>query len=789
MNFAQNMRFQIRRTTDNGQKTKHKYRLLFTTIAVSTFLFFQIANWLFPLPVEKLHPTPSTVILDKNGELLRAFLSPDEMWRIRVAREEISPTLKKAVIAYEDKYFYWHFGINPVAVARAAVANLRAGRVVQGGSTITMQVARLMAPKKRTIGNKLVEAFRALQLEWRYSKEEILTLYFNLAPYGGNIVGVGAASYFYFNKSADQLSLGESALLAAIPNSPNLYRPDLNSQAAKNAREKILGILREQNQITSLQYTEAFFETLPQQRFDLPLQAPHLSDKLTQWYPQNERLETTIDANVQRLANNILQTHLQPLRAHGINNGAVVVIENNSQDVLALIGSTDFFDKQNDGQVNGAMAPRSPGSALKPFIYALGFEHGLISPQSLLYDVPIEYSGFKPVNYDNQYHGAVTVEDALIRSLNVPAVNLYAQLGEIGIYGFLKEAGVTTLPKPREYYGLSLILGGCEVTLLELTNLYAGLANRGSFRPYRLLTTHDQIEGKKLLSPGSCFILTEILSQLRRPELPAVWDATISTPTVAWKTGTSYGHRDAWSIGYTPRYTIGVWAGNFDGKGVPGLVGAEVAAPILFALFNALEKPTDGNWFIQPAGVERRQVCSVSGMPLGEFCASTRDELYLPTISPHQTCTIHQRILVDKKTRQRLCSHCRSGRTSYEKIVEQWPAEIATWLGRNGYPIQRIPEHYTQCSKVAAGEGPVIRSPVANAEYKLRPGVAVKYQKILLDASVSNRSKLIYWFLNGRLLFSGDPREKVFMKPRRGRHTLVCIDDEGRSTEVKIRIN
>jgi len=783
------MQLQKPKTTDHGQYTKGKHRRLFLIFPIALFLALAIANWLLPIPLDQLQPTASTIVRDRNGELLRAFLAPDQMWRIRVNAEEIAPALKTTVIAYEDKYFYWHVGINPVAVARAAIANLQARRVVQGGSTITMQVARLMEPKERTLANKLVEAFRALQLEWRYSKDEILTFYFNLAPYGGNIVGAGAAAYFYFNKSADQLSLGESALLAAIPNSPNLYRPDLNPRAAAHARQKILALLEQQGKTSDRRVEEANSEPLPRRRFDLPFLTPHLSEKLTQLYPHRERLETTIDASVQKLAQNILVTNIQPLRQRGINNGAIVVIENKSQDVLAMVGSADFFDEHNDGQVNGAMSPRSPGSALKPFIYALGFEHGLISPQSLLYDVPVEYGGFKPVNYDDQYHGAVTVEDALIRSLNVPAVNLYAQLGEQGIYGFLQEAGVTTLPKTREYYGLSLILGGCEVTLLELTNLYAGLANRGRFRPYRLLTSLDQVEGKTLLSPGACYLATDILSQLRRPELPAVWDASISIPTVAWKTGTSYGHRDAWSIGYTPRCTIGVWAGNFDGKGVPGLVGAEVAAPILFALFNALEKPSGSNWFLQPAGVEHRQVCSISGMPLSEFCATAKDERFLPGISPNQGCSIHQLLFVDKKTGQRLCSHCRVGKKVSEKIVEQWPAEIATWLARTGYPIQRIPEHYSKCSKVAAGETPVIRSPVANAEYKVRSGVNLRYQKILLDASVSNLSKRIYWFLNGRMIFSGDPREKVFMKPQKGRHTLMCMDDEGRSTEVKIRIN
>ncbi|MFQ5751123.1 MAG: penicillin-binding protein 1C, partial [bacterium] len=643
----------------NKKWTVYIRRYWLAIIAFAPFLLFALANHLFPLPTEKLYPAASTIVLDRTGHMLRAFLAPDDMWRIRVSIDEVSPTLKKAVLAYEDKYFYWHFGVNPVSIVRAVIANLRAGQVVQGGSTLTMQVARMMEPKERTLVNKFIEAFRALQLEWRYSKDDILTLYFNMAPYGGNIVGIGAASYFYFKKSPEKLSLGETAILAAIPNSPNQFRPDHHPEAAKRARAKILNLLMQQDKITSKQREDALSESIPPVKYALPFFIPHLATKLIQMYPQTERLQTTIDHQIQSLTKTLLQTHLNPWQSRGIHNGAVVVIENQTQEVLAMVGSNDFFDDKNDGQVNGAMAPRSPGSALKPFIYALGIEHGLIAPQSLLNDVPVEYSGYRPVNYDELYHGAVTVEEALIHSLNVPAVNLYARLGEDGIYAFLKEAGISTLPKPKDYYGLSLILGGCEVTLLELTNLYAGLANQGLFRPVRLLKSQVNIEGKALFSAGACFILTEMLTRLRRPELPAVWEAAIDIPKVAWKTGTSYGHRDAWSIGYTPEYTIGVWVGNFDGKGVPELVGAEVAAPILMSLFEVLEKPTSNRWFVQPESVELRQVCSVSGMPVSKFCVSRKEEWFLPGISPNQPCTIHQLIFIDKETGQRLCSHCR----------------------------------------------------------------------------------------------------------------------------------
>lgn len=762
-----------------------KIKLLSVSYFIILIVIFLILIWLIPFPKEKLNPPPSTIVLDRNGKMLRVFLSPEEMWQIPVAVEKISPTLKKAVIGYEDKYFYWHFGINPIALIRAAIVNLKAGRVVQGGSTLTMQVARMMEPKERTIPNKLIEMFRALQLELRYSKDEILMFYFNLAPYGGNIVGVGAASYLYFNKSPDQLSLGECALLATIPNSPNQHRPDIDLQSTQKARAKVLKILRDSGKITPQQFEEALSEPIPEKRYDLPFLIPHLSTKLLQIYSQNSIFETTIDGTIQQLSTAILQTHLTPLQRQGINNGAIVIIENQAQQVLAMVGSYDFFDQQNQGQVNGAMSPRSPGSALKPFIYALGMEHGLIAPQSLLYDIPVEYAGYRPINYDETYHGVVTAEAALIRSLNVPAVNLTAQLGENGIYYFLKAAGVSTLPMAKEHYGLSLILGGCEVTLLELTNLYSGLANGGRFRKYRFLKNQPEEQGQQLLSESACYIMSEMLSQLRRPDLPASWEFSMNLPKIAWKTGTSYSHRDAWSIGYTPQYTIGVWVGNFDGKGVPALVGAEVAAPILFSLFTALEKSSDHRWFVQPASVSRRQVCAVSGMPLSKNCASAKDELYLPGISPNQSCNIHQLILVNKKTGKRLCPHCRSGRKYEEKIVEQWPVEIATWLERNGYPIEKLPGHFAGCSKLASGEKPVIRSPSDNTEFKIRPTVALKYQKILLDASVSNRSKKIFWFLNGKLIYSGAPTQKVFVTPKIGNHNLMCMDDEGRASEVK----
>jgi len=752
-------------------------------VLIPVFVLLML-NSIFPLPIDKLYPQASTVVLDRNGEIMRVFLAPDGMWRMPVELQRMSPTLTEAVLTYEDRYFYWHPGVNPASIIRAAYVDLRTGRFVQGGSTLTMQVARMIEPKERTITGKVIEVFRAFQLELRYSKDEILACYLNLAPYGGNIVGVGAASMAYFNKSPNQLSLGEAAILAAIPNSPNNLRPDLNPENAAIARKKVLGVLAAQKLITDTRLTEAISEDIPDRRYQMPFEIPHLSNMLVAGYPQMDCIESTIDGKIQNLAERILSMNLEPLEAVGISNGSVVIIDNRTCDVLAFVGSGDFANVEAQGQVNGATALRSPGSALKPFVYALGLDRGLISPRGLLYDVPINYAGYSPENYDGVYNGCVTVTDAIIRSLNVPAVKLTADLKHDGLYEFLRAAGVTSLTRERDYYGLSITLGGCEVSLLELTNLYSGLARGGKFARYRFLRSETPIAGESLISVEAGYIISEILSQLRRPELPSVWDWSVDMPKVAWKTGTSYGRRDAWSIGYTPRFTVGVWVGNFDGKGVPELVGAESAAPILFSIFTALHEYDDGGWFVEPRGVERRQVCSVSGMPLSENCVSACTEMFIPGVSPFRKCNIHEKILVDKNENVRLCSHCRAGREYEERIVEQWPVDVAIWLERTGHAVEKIPEHYAHCPVVVAGDAPIILSPMAETEYKIRHGVDLGYQNILLDASVSNRTRKIFWFVDRELVYSGTPMQRVFINPEPGRHSVVCTDDEGRSSEI-----
>jgi len=820
-------------------------------------ILFMLANWCFPLPKAHLHPPVSQIVLDRNGEWLRAFLADDGMWRfsrqssvIRHQAQEVfdkpgetpkqkhpsvraglprpyenrhlktdNYLLHQAILISEDRWFYYHYGINPISIATAIYDNLKAGEVVRGGSTITMQLARLMEPKARNIPNKFIEMFRAFQLEHVYSKSEILTFYFNMLPYGGNIVGTAAASRFYFNKPQHTLSLGEAALLAAIPNAPERLRPDRFPENARKAREKVLNRLLARRQISEQQWQEAVQEPIPHKRYPLPFKAPHLSRLLIKENRKkfgvrnpshsrttNGRIHTTIDAKVQDTAARLLSEYLvdaarkPSLRgSHSTSTGAIIVMDTQNRHILAMVGSHDFFDRKALGQINGTLAPRSPGSALKPFVYALAMEEGLITPETLLFDVPVTYADYTPVNYDGKYNGYVTARQALARSLNVPAVNLNARLKNRTLHAFLKQAGISTLA-PAQKYGLSMVLGGCEVNLLELTTLYAGLANMGEFGPYQLTKPHQpktENHSKRLLRQETSFIITEMLTNSQLPtntvKNPEAFERTMNLPKIAWKTGTSYGHRDAWCIGYSPTFTIGVWLGNFDGKGTPMLSGTDAATPILFALFTALTGQDTHHWFTKPEQLKTRQVCALSGAPVSPHCPTHKEDVYIPGVSSVAVCAIHKPIYVDESTGYSLCSHCwgnNDGSTGpSKKIFEEWPADAATWLAENGFAVSVLPAHNPLCTGTISGNAPIILSPAEDTTYYIREGVSLENQKIRLTASASSRTQDLFWFLDGELIFQGNAGEQYWLTPTRGKHVLTCVDAEGRSATRPLHIS
>jgi penicillin-binding protein 1C len=756
-------------------------------LVVLLITFIILDQLILPLPTEKLRKPPATFVYSKEGYLLGAFPAPDHFWRKPVGLAEISPRLVTSVIAIEDRYFHYHPGLNPVSLVTALLDNLRAGRIVRGGSTLTMQIARMMEPKERTTLNKLFEIFRSVQLEMRYSKPQLLEFFLNLAPYGGNVEGVGAASFFYFDKEPSELTWSEAALLTAIPGSPEKFRPDLNPEQALQKRNRILATLRDRSVIAEQEYESALEEKLPTGRKHIPSTAPHFCQMVCSKYPDSSCIQTTLDFGIQTLCERLARVHYSQLKSKDIHNLAVVVIENVSGRLLGLVGSPDFDDAVHSGQVNGAMAPRSPGSALKPFIYALSFEHGLLSPEMKIEDIPVSYAGYEPENYDEQYHGVVSVREALVHSYNVPAVNTAAQLGLASVHAFLRQAGISTLDKEYFEYGLPLVLGAAEVRLLELANLYATLARGGVWKPVSELKTQFEQKGTRVLSEGAAYLVTDILVELDRPDLPTCWESTVNRTPVAWKTGTSYGRRDAWAIGYTPHVTVGVWVGNFSGKSSVDLVGAEAAAPLMFDIFNELTSRSPSDWFKPPPDVGTREVCAVSGQPAGRYCTKTRTERFLIGKSPSAKCVVHRPILVESNTGLRLRADCTSDLDYRQVVVEMWPPRIASWLVSQGM-AQPLPAYHPECTEVSTADQPVIVSPENGTVFKLIDHLPNEYQMIAFQASVPGGDGTVHWFLDGELFASANASDRAFYAPQPGYHTLLCVDDRGRCGKVKFSV-
>lgn len=748
---------------------------------------FVIVDQLDPLPLEAMVKPYSTLVYDRNGKLLRGFLSSDDKWRLPVEGVSVSPEFERILLAYEDRWYFWHPGVNPAALVRALLQNLTEGRVVSGGSTITMQVARLLEPKERTLANKCKEILRALQLEAHLTKREILEIYYDLAPFGGNIEGVRAASLLYFGKSPDELSIGEAALLAAIPNSPERLRPDLYPEQALAARNKVLSRALQFGAITDEQYRSALKEEIPRGRRALPFEAPHLTERVRRHAASEGEIMTTIDLELQRSIEKLLKQHVEAQRLKGITNGAVVVLDNKAHTVLALVGSVDYFSDEISGQVDGAFAPRSPGSTLKPFIYAMAIDRGLITPKMYLEDVPLRFGDYSPENYSGTFSGLVRADYALAQSLNVPAVDLLQRLGGSSLYELLRKAKVSTLAD-QDRYGLSIALGGAELNLFELTTLYSAFAANGKMWRPTLIAGAFEAPPTTLMSEEAAYLVTSILTQVTRPDLPAVWQST-TLPTVAWKTGTSFGYRDAWSIGYNPDYTVGVWIGNFSGQGSSELVGAEVAAPLLFRIFDVLtERKMKTAWFSVPPGIKEREVCSLSGQVPGPYCEQTVKDQYIPGVSSERKCTLHQVVWVNSSGEYSLVERPMGEGFRQIRYIK-WPERTAKWLEANGQVVLRFASESTayRPPSPAAGTAPRIVSPAAGQEYRIRGDVPVKYQKVALDATAEDAT-VLYWFIDGELVGSGPPGQKVFYVPSPGRHVVVCQDDRGRSTKIEFTV-
>ncbi len=746
----------------------------------AVFIFF-VLNYLFPL---NLKTSYSTLIEDRNGKLIYAFLNDNDKWRMETELNEISSTLRKTIIYKEDRYFYYHPGVNPISVARAAINNIFKAKRTSGASTITMQVARMLYHRPRTYTNKILELFNALQLEWKFSKNEILQLYINLLPYGSNIEGVKSASVIYFQKGPEQLSLAEAVALTVIPNKPTSLGTARNTGALISERNKWLKRLLNDNVFNKTDVESALEEPIALIRHDVPRYAHHFSIRMKKKYPDQSIIKTNLDFNKQLTVEKIISNGIARLKMMNINNAAVLIINNKTMQVEAYAGSADFNDQVDGGQVDGVVAVRSPGSTLKPLLYAVAFDKGLITPKSRINDVPVNVAGYFPLNYNQQFNGSVTVEYALVNSLNIPAIKI---LNDVSLKDFitkLKTARFNTIAKQEKDLGLSLILGGCGVTLEQLVNQYTVFTNNGRLRNINWLQEKDS-GYLQLISPQSAYMVTEILAQLHRPDLPYNFQNTIHLPRVAWKTGTSYGRRDAWSIGLNTKYTIGVWTGNFSGKGVPELNGADIATPLMFELFNTIDYNSADSWFIPPKGIDYRLVCSESGRVPDYFCDNKVMDIYLPMISSNEKCEHMKQVWLSDDGKTSYCNSCLPQDGCRLQLIRNYQPELLAWMDENKIVHDRVPVHNAECERIFNTGNPVITSPVNNMDFYINPADT---SKILLTCNAALEAEKIYWFINDQFLLSCKPDARTFFKPSAGKNKISCTDDKGRSSTVWINV-
>jgi penicillin-binding protein 1C len=749
-------------------------------VIAALILFFFLLNWIFPVPDEIEY---STVITDNKGEVVHAFLTKDQQWRMKTELDEISPLLRKTIVEKEDKYFYHHPGVNVIAMGRAFFKNLFRMKRTSGASTITMQVARALEPKRRTYLNKCIEMFRALQLELKYSKDEILQMYLNLVPYGSNIEGVKSASILYFKKNPDHLSLAEITALSIIPNRPSSLVIGKNNDLIVKERNNWLKKFAAEKVFTEKEIRDALEEPLTATRGIVPKYIPHLSYRLKK--QGGDIIKTNIEMNTQVKLEKLVEDYSRTLSLKNIRNAAVIVLDNTTHKVIAYIGSSNFKDTTDDGQVNGAAAIRQPGSTLKPLLYGLCIDEGLLTPKMMITDVAVNYQGYAPENYDRKFNGYTSMEYALEHSLNIPAVKSLRALGKDKLVQKLAECDFQQIKKDQKKLGLSLILGGCGATLEELTGLYSSFANEGIYvNPS--YTQNDTLHKKvKVLSAAANFMINETLSKVNRPDFPLNWQSTERMPKIAWKTGTSYGRRDAWSIGYNKHYTVGIWIGNFSAQGVPELSGANVATPLLFKIFNTIDYDSDQEWFTQPKDCDIRQVCSETGLVPNDYCTNIVTDYFIPLISPAKKCDNMQEVMVSADEKISYCQSCAPLNGYKKKLYKVVSADMQSWMEENKVAYASIPPHNPNCEKIFKEGAPFITSPANGSEYL----ISKKHREPLqLVCRTANDVSKVYWYINNKFYKTSDAKTKQFFMPDEGTVKISCTDDKGRNRDIWIKV-
>ncbi len=758
----------------------------------SVIVVILLIAYYFCLPKKLFTDPTATVITSKSNRLLGAQIARDGQWRFP-HNDAIPEKFKTCIIAFEDAYFYKHPGFNPISIFKAFKENLKSNGIKRGGSTLTQQVIRLSRKgQNRTYFEKVIEIILATRLEFRESKDQILAYYASNAPFGGNVVGLDAASWRYFNRDANQLSWAEHATLAVLPNAPSLIYPGKNQEQLRNKRNRLLKKLRDNAIIDSLTYQLSIAEGLPQKPYALPQTAPHLLQKVATTH-SGKRVQTTIDNHLQERVNQLVKTHYNQLKQNGIHNAAVLVLDVKTRKVLAYVGNTPT-DKLHQKDVDIIDKPRSTGSILKPFLYAAMLDAGDLLPNTLVADIPTQYGSYNPENYNKTYDGAVPASQALSRSLNVPSVRMLQEFGLDRFYQYLKKLELKDLSESANYYGLSLILGGAESNLWDLCKSYAALSSTlnhfsetsseyfsNEFTEPIFINSETVDFGKKtadktLFDAASIYLTYESLKEVNRPEGDDNWEFYDGSKQIAWKTGTSFGFRDAWAIGTTKDYVVGVWIGNADGEGRPGLVGVQTAAPILFDVFNLLP---NSNWFSKPFDeMQEVSICKQSGHRASPNCNELEQKFIQVSGLKTKPCPYHVLVHLDNLEQFQVNSSCESIADISHKSWFVLPPLMAYYYKTKNPFYKPLPPFRADC----LGENAVSMQfmyPNDNNTIFLPKDFSGKTNELILKIAHSKPETTVFWYLNEQFLGSTQNIHEFGILPKKGKHLLTVVDTFG----------
>lgn len=805
------------------QNIPQKIRSLRNSTKIKLVVFLGLLTWFyFSLPSQLFHAPTCYVIEDKGGNLLNATIAADGQWRFPY-NKNVPQKFIDCITTFEDRRFFKHPGVDPVAIGRAVIKNIKNKGVVQGGSTITMQVIRLSKRNdKRSIWNKIKESILAVRLELSYSKKNILSLYASNAPFGSNIVGLDAAAWRYYGRSADKLSWGEMAALAVLPNAPSLVHPGNNRNVLLKKRNTLLDNLLQAGKIDKAVAELAMLEPIPDEPYRLPQNASHLLQRFikdNKTLNQETKLKTTLDGNLQKNVSLLIQQHQSVLKGNGINNACALVLDVETGNTLAYVGNIkDAANKEMEADVDVIAAPRSPGSALKPILYAAALSDGLILPNSIIADIPTQIGSYAPKNFDLSYDGAVPAGRALARSLNVPAVKMLQQYKYQRFYETLQQTGITTLNNNADFYGLSLILGGCEVTMWDLAGVYASMArtlnhqtkNHGrldaddfhqptyisrelgtspSGRQVRNLAATNQIPNSQSqipLDPTSIWLTFQAMQDVMRPGEEGLWQQFSSSQKIAWKTGTSFGFRDGWAIGLTPKHVVAVWVGNTDGEGRPGLVGIQTAAPILFDIFRMLP---NSKWFEKPKyNFMYVPVCRQSGYRANIDCPDV-DTLFMPPNAIKVAlCAYHKIIHLDATGTYRVTEACEIPSNMQHKSWFILSPAMEFYYKQRNIDYKPLPPFKPGCNFAETGKLIEIIYPQPDAKIYVPLEINGERGRTIFTAAHRRAGAKIFWSIDDAFVGSTQNFHQFALNPSTGKHILTLVDENGISVSREFEI-